>query len=139
MRTRGFSIIELLVVVAIIALLASLGFASFNIARTKARDARRVQDMKELQKALAQYIVNTGVFPIAVSSTTLTGTDSVSTALIAAETIPVISKDPLYPNPSQSYYTYRSDANGGIYWISFCMETNSLPPYTIGCGNTIAP
>jgi len=51
----GFTLIELLVVIAIIGMLASVILASLNTARLKARDARRLSDIKEIQTALALY------------------------------------------------------------------------------------
>ncbi|HEY5383275.1 MAG TPA: prepilin-type N-terminal cleavage/methylation domain-containing protein [Candidatus Paceibacterota bacterium] len=61
--TRGFTLIELLVVVAIIGVLASIILVSLNSARTKARDAQRVSDLKSLQGALEAYFGNNGVYP----------------------------------------------------------------------------
>jgi len=52
---KGFTLIELLVVVSIISLLASVVLASLNTARAKARDARRLQDLKQIQLALELY------------------------------------------------------------------------------------
>jgi prepilin-type N-terminal cleavage/methylation domain-containing protein len=54
---RGFTLIELLVVIAIIGILSSVVIASMNSARAKSRDARRVSDMLEVQKAVA--LINT--------------------------------------------------------------------------------
>src|SRR3989344_2432781 len=54
-ESRGFTLIELLVVIAIIGLLSSVVLASLNGARVKARDARRVADLKQLQVALELY------------------------------------------------------------------------------------
>lgn len=51
----GFTLIELLVVIAIISLLSSVVLASLNSTRKKARDARRLSDMKQIQTALALY------------------------------------------------------------------------------------
>ncbi len=52
---RGFTLIELLVVIAIIGILASVILASLNTARIKARDTRRLEDVKEIQLALSLY------------------------------------------------------------------------------------
>ncbi|PIT91375.1 hypothetical protein COU17_01105 [Candidatus Kaiserbacteria bacterium CG10_big_fil_rev_8_21_14_0_10_49_17] len=60
---RGFTLIELLVVIAIIGLLSSVVLASLNSARAKARDARRVSDLKQLQLALELYYDSNGSYP----------------------------------------------------------------------------
>ncbi|PIS13297.1 MAG: prepilin-type cleavage/methylation domain-containing protein, partial [Candidatus Tagabacteria bacterium CG09_land_8_20_14_0_10_41_14] len=52
---KGFTLIELLVVIAIIGILSSVVLASLNSARKKARDARRVADIKQIQLALEMY------------------------------------------------------------------------------------
>lgn len=53
-QKRGFTLIELLVVIAIIGMLASIVLVSLSTARGRARDARRVSDLKQMLNAIAQ-------------------------------------------------------------------------------------
>lgn len=72
MKTRrkkelGFTLIELLVVVAIIGVLATMVMTSLNVARSKARDARRVSDVHQIQLALQLYYNSKGRYPADLS------------------------------------------------------------------------
>jgi len=62
-KIAGFTLIELLVVISIISLLSSVVLSALNSARSKARDAQRVQDLGELRKALALYYNDNGRYP----------------------------------------------------------------------------
>lgn len=63
MSKRGFTLIELMVVIAIIGLLATIITASLGSARAKSRDARRVADIRIIQTALQLYRNDNGMFP----------------------------------------------------------------------------
>ena len=72
--SRGFTLIELLVVIAIIGILSSVVLASLNTARAKARDATRLQDASEVQKALELYASDhDGKYPTTGGSTNFRG------------------------------------------------------------------
>ena len=51
-KEKGFSLIELLIVVAIMGILAAVVLSSLGTAREKARDARRLEDVKDMVKLL---------------------------------------------------------------------------------------
>lgn len=52
---KAFTLVELLVVVAIIGLLAGIAVVSVNSVRAKARDVKRIADLKQFAKLVAIY------------------------------------------------------------------------------------
>ncbi|MDO8621921.1 MAG: type II secretion system protein [bacterium] len=60
---KGFTLIELLVVIAIIGLLSTLAVVAMSNARQKARDAKRVSDIKQMQSALDLYATDKNGYP----------------------------------------------------------------------------
>ena len=49
-NSKGFTILEMLVVVVIIGLLAAAVMVNGLKGRTQSRDARRIQDLKEIER-----------------------------------------------------------------------------------------
>jgi prepilin-type N-terminal cleavage/methylation domain-containing protein len=49
---KGFTLIELLVVISIIGLLSTVAMTSLNSARAKARDTKKIMELKQFQQAL---------------------------------------------------------------------------------------
>ena len=52
MNRKGFTLIEMLVVIAIIGLLSSVVIIGLSGAREKARDAKRIADIRQIQNGL---------------------------------------------------------------------------------------
>lgn len=111
--SRGFTLIELLVVIAIIGILSSVVLASLNSARTKARDARRVADLKQIQVALELFYDANGSYPTSIAG--LVGSDG-------GKSLPFEPKDPA-GNPPPSYkYSYDPATNPSKYHLGADME-----------------
>ena len=52
MKSKGFSLVELIVVIAIVAILSTLVLFSLTGVREKARDAKRLSDMEAIRQAM---------------------------------------------------------------------------------------
>lgn len=59
----GFTIVELLVVIVVIAILAAITIVAYNGIQQRSRDAIRVSDLKGVQKALELFNVDQGRYP----------------------------------------------------------------------------
>lgn len=61
---KSFTLLEMLVVIGIIAILVTLGFAAYSTVQKKARDAKRQGDLKTAQQVMEQcYTVNGYQYP----------------------------------------------------------------------------
>lgn len=68
--SKAFTLVELLVIIFIIGLLASIVIVSVRSARTKGRDARRRVDLETMRTAMEFYKDKTGTYKLAKSDGT---------------------------------------------------------------------
>ena len=60
---RGFTLVELLIVIVVVAILASISLVAYNGIQDRARDSQRAQDMASIRKALEIYYIENGAYP----------------------------------------------------------------------------
>ncbi len=79
----GFTLIELLVVIAIIGILATIVLVSLDRGRQKARDTKRLGEIREIATAFGRYFSDNGAYPTAAPPTPPDNTipDTVKAAL----------------------------------------------------------
>ena len=71
-RRMGFTIVELLIVVVVIAILATIAVVSYNGISVRARDTDRVTDINTIQKKLEVFYATNGYYPSAADMSTTT-------------------------------------------------------------------
>jgi len=64
---KGFTLVELLVVLVIIGVLAAIGISSFTGFRNTAKSARAMGEMKELEREIIAHVLEKGTYPAVAS------------------------------------------------------------------------
>ncbi|MBI4449428.1 prepilin-type N-terminal cleavage/methylation domain-containing protein [Candidatus Uhrbacteria bacterium] len=130
-KRTGFTLVELLIVIAIIGLLSTLAVTGVTVTRSKARDAKRSADIAQIQKAMALYATSQSRYPIAATELCLTGTDAVSADLVAKDVMKIVPGDPTAKTTLPAAagggahcYTYQSAA-GTTYAMRYYQERAS--------------
>jgi len=122
-KNKGFTLVEILIVVAIIGLLASIILVGLSSFRARGRDARRIADLHQVQNALELYFIKNGSYPTTAPWTGVGSlTDTLKGAGIGVNAVP---NDP----NSGSTYNYAS-AGGNTYVIGATLEDGTNPALT---------
>lgn len=134
---RGFTLLEMMVVVAIIAILASILIPNFSRARAEAQTAACIGNMKTIATALELYYSDNQSYP-SVSRT------DIDPSLIANTLGNYLSQAPQDPAAGRgSYYMLTSEAasaNGGVagytIWCPGSHDPATLQNIAPGTTNT---
>ena len=134
---KGFTLIEILIVVAIIAILASVVLVGLGPTQQAGRDARRLSDLHETQNGLELYYNKCGFYPGSAAATACTAANNVNTggyaSMVTAITgsglgIPSIPLDPT--NATPHIYRFATDANASNYILSAVLENKNNSVFT---------
>ena len=108
LKNRGFTLIEILVAVAIFIMITSIAMVSFQTANRRARDGRRQADLEQVRSALEIFRADTSIYP----STNWA-------ALVAALRPNYLSTIPTDPRG----YSYYYNSNGTTYTLCAYLES----------------
>ncbi|BCS50313.1 pilin family protein [Aeromonas jandaei] len=123
-KQSGFTLIELMIVVAIVAILAAVALPAYQNYTNKARFTQAVSAAGGLKTEAEVCFQTTGAFgcpallasaaaPTGVSLT-ITGASSTATSLTITSTM---------TNPSGAYQLAASSSNGAVTWTATCNPT----------------
>jgi len=118
---KGFTLIELMVAIAIIVLLSVVGMVSYRAANKKARDSKRQSSLEQVRAALEMYRSDNDVYP------------GVTSVLVDGN---YLSELPTDPRAGDGYGFYYSSTDGFTY--SLCAVFEAVDPgdtCTGACGS----
>jgi prepilin-type N-terminal cleavage/methylation domain-containing protein len=122
-KRAGFTLVEILVVISIIAILLTVGSFSYGEVRENARDAKRISDIEQIGLALRLYEQEYGQVPACVNGTVLevgrtggmyTGSNCADELLLKqylTDYFGEIPIDPAGPGDDDYYYYYDAQHN----------------------------
>lgn len=115
MKNKGFTLLEILVVIGIIMILVGMMSVSYSTAQKKARDAKRKSDLSSIQNAMEQYYSVCGYkYPTSIPNTIYCPSPSMAI-------MPTVPTDP------QTLTPYSPTINPTIYNICATLETETAP------------
>lgn len=114
---RGFTLLELLIVVAVIAILASAVVANLGAARNKANDAKIRSELKSVDQAIAVYMSTASASDLTTAGG-VSNWDALATKLQGASLLP---NKPIHPsasaNPPSNYYYMGVVTNASLNYV----------------------
>jgi prepilin-type N-terminal cleavage/methylation domain-containing protein len=126
-KNKGFTLVELVVVMSIISLLSSIVLVNLNGYFAKARDARRLSDMQTIRTALIMYYAKYGRYPDPTGNDCggwdtgynggIGSGDKFIQQLADAGVISTVPGDPTSTSACGGYRYYRY---GGGYYTTCC-------------------
>lgn len=122
-RRKGFTIVELLIVVVVIAILAAITIVAYNGVQTRARDAKRISDAKQITKLVEIFKID------ATDGRPPQRTSTVNMATLKSDLGTTAAL------PDDSTYPYQYLGSGNDYAISIYKESSSAWCQVSG-GNT---
>lgn len=140
MKSKGFSLIELLVAISIISVLSALLTANFVGARQRARDGQRKSDLRQIQSALEFIRADTGKYLTNAEYVTATGGSCGPTQAFTVGTVVYMQSVPCDPVGTSTGYLYDDLGSGGTsYRLTAGLENGAdsqqdspaVAPYTV--------
>lgn len=134
MKKRGFSFIEILVVVTIIGIISAVGMVTYTEFLKQSRDSKRKGDLEQIRGALEIYRSKNNVYPLTAEVTF--GGDLCDPGAGGCGTGTYLKKMSNDPRVGTYVYYYLSDT-GADYTLGAHLEQGSTSNCGANCGGGV--
>lgn len=121
-NNKGFTLMELLIVIAILGILVAIGTGSFTASQIKAKDMRRKSNLRAVATALDVYFTDKGQYPADDGQGNIVGCNATGDATLL----------------TCAWGSLWQDQNGTAYMTTLPTDpkTSQKYFYSVGAGNT---
>lgn len=127
-QKEGVTLVELLVVVAVVSVIATFSITTFPAVLAKSRDNRRIADLKMIASALEQFYSDNNYYPPNTTNLPANLTsNSGSNQWIVNLSESYIKSIPKDPNDPQKYYHYSTPTGHQTYVLWASLERSDNP------------
>ena len=139
-KQKGFTIVELLIVIVVIGILAAIAFVAYGNVTKKARDSERTADAKAIASKAEEYYANNATYPAYTDFATIQGLNAASKVTPGGGIITNCGTTLATPTTTvgsgaNDVYCYARTADGSSFQLYYWNEASNNASSVTGSNN----